>query len=172
MLNINLRQWRISDAENLVKYANNPNIANKVRDSFPHPYSLIDANNFIQFASTKCPNSIFAITIDDEAIGGIGLHPQSDIHRQNAELGYWLGEPFWGKGIITYAIQQIVSWGFDHLPIDRIYAIPFGSNLGSQRALEKAGFLLEAKLSKTIIKNGKQEDELIYAIRKGDLLVR
>ncbi len=83
----------------------------------------------------------------------------------------WLGEPFWGKGIITYAIQQIVSWGFDHLPIDRIYAIPFGSNLGSQRALEKAGFLLEAKLSKTIIKNGKQEDELIYAIRKGDLLV-
>ncbi|MFN8339594.1 MAG: GNAT family N-acetyltransferase [Saprospiraceae bacterium] len=166
MKNFRLRHWQPSDAESLVKYANNANIARYMRDAFPHPYTKADGDNFIQFAMQKLPASIFAITVDDLAIGGIGLHPQNDIYRLNAELGYWLGEPFWGQGIITNAISQIVTYGFENLQIERIYAIPFGSNIGSQKVLEKAGFLLEAKLSKTIVKNNVLEDELIYAIRK------
>lgn len=166
MKNFRLRHWQPSDAEGLVKYANNANIARYMRDAFPHPYTKADGDNFIQFAMQKLPASIFAITVDDLAIGGIGLHPQNDIYRLNAELGYWLGEPFWGQGIITNAISQIVTYGFENLQIERIYAIPFGSNIGSQKVLEKAGFLLEAKLSKTIVKNNVLEDELIYAIRK------
>ena len=85
---------------------------------------------------------------------------------KNAELGYWLAEPFWGKGIITYAIQEMVEYGFKTFDITRIFAIPFGTNIASQKALEKAGFILEARLNKTIFKNGEYQDELIYAIRK------
>lgn len=110
MKNFRLRHWQPSDAESLVKYANNANIARYMRDAFPHPYTKADGDNFIQFAMQKLPASIFAITVDDLAIGGIGLHPQNDIYRLNAELGYWLGEPFWGQGIITNAISQIVTY--------------------------------------------------------------
>jgi RimJ/RimL family protein N-acetyltransferase len=107
-----------------------------------------------------------AIDINGEACGGIGIHPQDDIQCKNAELGYWLGEPFWGKGIITSAILQMVENGFNSFDINRIFARPFGSNLASQKVLEKTGFILEAKLEKTLFKNGIYEDELIYAIRK------
>jgi RimJ/RimL family protein N-acetyltransferase len=117
-------------------------------------------------ANNESPPRILAITLADEAIGGIGIHPQSDIYRQNAELGYWLGEPFWGKGIMTEAIRQMVIYGFEHWPLNRIFARPYHTNIGSQRALKKAGFTLEARLQGTIIKNEEVLDELIYAIRR------
>src|SRR5690606_938234 len=96
---------------------------------------------------------ILAITIEDEFVGGIGLHPQNDIYRLNAELGYWLAEPFWGQGIISKAIQEMIQYGFAKLPIQRIFARPFGSNLASQRVLEKNGFILEARIKGCLIKN-------------------
>ncbi|MBL0099933.1 MAG: GNAT family N-acetyltransferase [Saprospiraceae bacterium] len=161
-----LRQWQLSDVPSLVKYANNPNIAKNLRDAFPNPYTLENAINFINMANSKEPSAIFAIDMSGEAIGGIGLHPQNDIQRMNAELGYWLAEPFWGQGIISQAIVDIVAFGFRELEINRIFAIPFGSNIASQRALEKAGFTLEARFEKTLYKNGEFEDELVYAIRK------
>lgn len=99
-------------------------------------------------------------------MGGIGLHPQSDIFRKNAELGYWLGEPYWGKGIMTRAIKKITTYGFHNMEIDRIFARPFGSNLGSQKCLEKVGYVLEGSFSKTIWKNDQWEDELVYAYRR------
>jgi [ribosomal protein S5]-alanine N-acetyltransferase len=103
--------------------------------------------------------------VDGKAVGGIGIHIQPDIYQKNAEMGYWLGEPFWGKGIITNAISQMVDYAFKHWSINRIFARPFGTNLASQRVLEKAGFLLEGKFEKTLYKNGEYMDELIYATR-------
>ncbi len=161
-----LRPWRLLDAEKLALLANNPNIAKNLRDSFPNPYTVEHAKQFITMALSKEPQTIFAIEYGGNLVGGIGLHPQNDIYRTNAELGYWIGENFWGKGIVAKAIMKILAIGFSLPNIERIFAVPFGSNIGSQRVLEKTGFTLEAKLSKTLIKNGVYEDELIYAIRK------
>jgi ribosomal-protein-alanine N-acetyltransferase len=161
-----IRPWQSSDLQSLVKYANNPAIARFMMDKFPHPYTVETGERFISYAGNTHPVSIFAITLDDEAIGGIGLHPLQDVERQNAELGYWLAEPFWGKGIITDAIRQVVDSGFSNLAINRIFARPFGSNAASKRVLEKCGFILEAIFEKTFFKNGEYEDEYVYAIRK------
>jgi RimJ/RimL family protein N-acetyltransferase len=152
--------------ESLVENANNINIARYMTDAFPHPYTADNAKAFINFATTHPTSKLFAIDIDGKAVGGIGLHPQTDIMRMNAELGYWLGENYWGKGIITQAIKDMVEYGFSNLNITRIYARPFHTNMASQRVLEKTGFLLEARLEKTIYKNGEYLDELIYSKRK------
>lgn len=141
-----LRPWEIGDLDSLVKYANNFNIAKNVMDVFPHPYSVDDGKLFIELATKNYPYEILAIEVNGEAAGAIGLHPQKDIYRKNAELGYWLAEPYWGKGIVTGAIKQMVDYGFKNWDITRIYARPFEHNMGSQRALEKAGFVLEARL--------------------------
>ena len=161
-----LRSWNINDLESLVKYANNYNIAKNLTNQFPHPYTKKNGESFIAMATKNYPLNIFAIDIRGQACGGIGLHPQQDIHCKNAELGYWLAEPYWGKGIITNAIKQIVKYGFKTFDIDRIFARPFENNIGSQKALENSGFVLEGKFDKVLYKNGEYLDELIYAIRK------
>lgn len=165
-MNFSLRPWTLNDLDSLVHYANNPNIAKFMTDGFPHPYTKETGVKFIEFATTDNPIHIFAIDIEGKASGGIGVHFQSDIFRKNAELGYWLAEPFWSKGIMTKAIKEIVDFSFTNYDITRIFARPFGTNIGSQRALEKAGFKLEAKLEKTFFKNGEFDDELIYSIRR------
>jgi RimJ/RimL family protein N-acetyltransferase len=161
-----LRPWNLDDRESLVYHANNYNIARYMTDRFPHPYTLQDATSFIQMASTGVPTNILAIEVDKKAVGGIGLHMQPDIYRKNAEMGYWLGEQFWGKGIITNAIIEMTRYGFANWDINRIFARPFGTNKASQRVLEKAGFTLEGKFEKTLFKNNEYMDELIYAIRR------
>lgn len=161
-----LRPWTYTDLDSLVQYANNFKIAQYMTDQFPHPYTFDNAKAFIDFATKSLPYNILAIEVHNEAIGGIGIHPQSDIQRKNAELGYWLAEPFWNKGIITKAITEMVAYGFAHWDINRIFARPFGANTASQRVLEKAGFILEARLEKTLYKNGIYYDELIYAVRR------
>jgi len=161
-----LRPWSIEDLECLVKYANNYNIAKNLMDVFPHPYFTENGLTFIEMANKNFPANILAIEINGEASGAIGVHPGSDVYRKNAEMGYWLAEPFWGKGIMTNAISQMVEYGFKNWDIIRIYARPYGHNIASQKALEKAGFVLEARLEKTIFKNGEYIDELIYAIRR------
>ncbi len=162
-----LRPWKPSDIDSLIKYANNWNIAKYLTGKFPHPYTREAGEKFIQFATSGDPIHIFAIEINGEACGGIGLHPQEDIYAKNAELGYWLAEPFWGKGIMSSAVREMVDFGFRTYPITRIYARPFGSNLGSQRVLEKAGFQLEGRFEKTLWKKDRFEDELVYAVRRG-----
>jgi ribosomal-protein-alanine N-acetyltransferase len=161
-----LRPWTIQDLDSLVKYANNFNIAKNLMDIFPHPYSIDVGKFFIEMATKNSPPNILAIEVNEEAAGAIGLHPQTDVYRKNAELGYWLAEPYWGNGFITEAIRQMVDYGFRNLDITRIYARPFAFNIPSQKALEKAGFLLEAKLKKTVFKNGNYYDEMIYGIRR------
>ena len=123
-----LRPWTFGDLDNLVKYANNAAIAKYMTDQFPHPYTSDHGKAFIRFATSDTPSIIFAIDRNGEAVGGIGIHPQTDIQRKNAEMGYWLAEPFWGQGIITRAIGQMVDFAFQNLDIERIFARPFGSN--------------------------------------------
>lgn len=161
-----LRPWKLEDVESLVEHANNSNIAKFMTNTFRHPYGKDDAERFIAFATKDDPIHIFAIEVEGKAVGGIGLHFQEDIMSKNAELGYWLGEKYWGRGIITKAVKQMVAFGFKTYDINRIYARPFGTNTASQKVLEKAGFQLEAKLEKTIFKNGEFLDELIYAVRR------
>lgn len=161
-----LRPWHISDLDSLVENANNPNIAKFMTNGFPHPYTPENGKAFIAMATKDEPIHIFAIDVNGKAVGGVGIHPQSDILCKNAELGYWLGENYWGKGIVTKAIKQITDFAFKTYDINRIYARPFGNNLASQHVLEKCGFKLEAKIEKNIFKNGEYLDELIYAIRR------
>ena len=161
-----LRPWTTDDLDSLVTFANNPAIAKNMTDKFPHPYTAEAGQAFIAFATSGNPVNIFAIDMEGRASGGIGLHPQADVYRKNAELGYWLAEPYWGKGIITEVIKQMVDYGFRTFDINRIFARPFGTNAGSQKALQKAGFTLEGRFEKTCFKNGEYVDELVYAIRK------
>jgi ribosomal-protein-alanine N-acetyltransferase len=161
-----LRSWRSNDLPSLIRYANNSAIAGFMNDQFPHPYTEETGRDFIAMASQESPLHIFAIEVEGEAVGGIGIHPRTNIERKNAEMGYWLGEPFWGRGIITEAVKQLVAYGFQTFDINRILARPFGTNLASQRVLEKAGFVLEARFEKTFFKNGEYLDELVYAVRR------
>jgi RimJ/RimL family protein N-acetyltransferase len=156
----------MNDLQNLVKWANNYEISKNMTNQFPYPYTMEKGKAFIEFATQEGPHMILAIEVGGEAAGGIGIHPQTDIQSKNAELGYWLGQAFWGKGIITSAISQMVQIGFKNRDITRIFARPFGTNTASQRALEKAGFILEARVEKSFYKNGEYFDELIYAIRR------
>lgn len=166
MAEIALRSLQIEDAELFALHANNNAIANNMTNQFPFPYTKTHALEFIRRVNGLKPAQVFAIDLDGEAIGAIGLHPQTDIFLKNAELGYWLAEKYWGKGFVSVAIKKIVEYGFSNFEIDRIFARPFGSNKASQRVLEKTGFILEARLEKIIFKNNRYEDELIYAIRK------
>ncbi len=165
-MHIKLRSWNISDLDNLVRYANNWNIAKNMTDKFPFPYSESDGKTFIEFATKDDPIHIFAIDSNGQAIGGIGIHPQDNIHRKNAELGYWLAEPFLGQGIISHAIKEAVNFAFATYAIDRVFARPFGTNISSQRVLEKNNFVLEGRFDKVLLKYGELQDELIYAIRR------
>ena len=167
-MNFTIRAWNINDLDNLVKHANNQNISKFMTDAFPYPYTKEHGEKFIEMAVSHHPTRLFAIIVDNEAVGGIGIHPQTDIMRKNAELGYWLSEEHWGKGIITNAIKEMVTYAFENFEITRIYARPFGNNIASQKVLQKAGLQLEARLKNTIYKNNEYLDELIFSIRKSD----
>lgn len=156
----------MADQISLVKHANDPAIAANMTDGFPHPYTSAAAEKFIEMAMSHSPVRLFAIEVDGEAVGGIGIHPQTDIMRMNAELGYWLSAAYRGKGIATYAVKEMVKYSFDTFEFDRIFARPFPQNIASRKVLEKAGFVLEARIKNAIIKNNIRMDELIYAIRK------
>ncbi|NQV53270.1 MAG: GNAT family N-acetyltransferase [Flavobacteriales bacterium] len=162
-----LRPIHKTDLARLVKHANNKAISNQLTDAFPFPYTEEQGRGFIEMTSKNDPRNILAIAIENELIGAIGIHPKTDIDRMNAEMGYWIAEAYWGKGIVTKAIQQMVVYTFDHFPdIARIFARPYGDNLASQRVLEKAGFTLEARFKATLIKNEEIKDEFVYAIRR------
>ena len=160
-----LRAWQLSDLDSLVEHANNINISRYMTDGFIHPYTREAGERFIEFATKDDPIHIFAIEVEGKAVGGIGIHPQGDVMRKNAELGYWLSEKYWGRGIMTEAIKEAVKFAFFTYDINRIYARPFGNNPASARVLEKAGFHFETRFEKTIFKNGEYLDELYYAVR-------
>lgn len=166
---IKLRPWQYSDSEDLVQNANDMEVARYLTNKFPHPYTLEHAGQFIQFANSGTPIHMFAITLNNKAIGGIGIHPQNDVMEKNAEIGFWLGRAYWGKGIMTVVVPQMLVFAFDNYPITRVYARVFGNNIASQRVIEKTGFTKEAILHKTIYKNGEFLDEHIYGYRKPEI---
>ena len=165
-MEFSLRSWRGNDVDALVKHANNPNIAKFLTDEFPDPYTAKDGQEFILRAIRDQPRKMLAIDVSGEAVGSIGVFPQTDIYSMNAEMGYWLSEEYWGNGMMTRAVRQMVKYGFETFEINRIYARPFGTNVASHRVLEKAGFVLEARFTETILKKGQTLDELVYAIRR------
>lgn len=169
-MDFKLRPWRLNDLDSLVKYANNWNVAKNMTDRFPFPYTESREIEYIEFATKDTPIHMFAIEVDGEAVGGVGVFPQEDIQRKNAELGYWLAEPFWGNNIMARAVVQMVDFAFKTYDIDRVFARPFGTNMASQRVLEKAGFMFEAKIINGFYKDGKFVDELIYAVRRDEYI--
>ena len=166
-----LRPWKKSDIDSLVKYADNIKIARNLTNAFPHPYTRADGERYLALFADEQPARVFAIEVNGEAVGSIGVFPQSDIHCINAEMGYWLAEPFWGKGIMTEAIGKMIRYGFETFDIERIFARPFGSNIASQRVLQKAGFKPEARFERVLLKNGILEDEYVFAVRRTNNLI-
>lgn len=167
-MDFTLREWQKSDAQGIVKYANNQKIAAQLRNSFPHPYTEKDAQWFISscLEADQGKNVYRAICVNDEAVGSIGLLIKDDVLIKSAEIGYWLAEPFWGNGIATRAVQSMCEYGFSHFDIVRIYALIFASNGASRRVLEKAGFHMEGLLEKSIFKHSQFFDACIYALLK------
>ena len=165
-MNFILRPWQLSDIESLAKYANNKDLTTYFTNRFPIPYTENDAKNFIEMAINDSPMLKYAIEIGGEAIGGIDFHPQADVLCKNIEIGYWIGEPFWGKGIMTEVVKQIIPIGFERFDVTRIYAKVFEGNIGSQKVLENAGFTLEARFENIIYKYDTFQDELIYGVRR------
>lgn len=166
---ITLRPWSICDAAQLALIANNKKIADNLRDGFPFPYSLNDATNWLNIILPEnYPPRFFAVTVNNKVAGSIGIVTKTDIYRKNFEVGYFFSEEYWGKGIATKAIKAVVSYAFRNFDIVRIYAEPFFDNSASRKALEKAGFTLEAVLKRSVIKNEIIKDSCIYSVLRED----
>ena len=160
-----LRPWQHDDAHSLAKYANNKKIADNLRDGFPYPYTLHDAQSWLKFALSS-KSLLLAIEVDSEAVGSIGIIYKDDIYRKSAEIGYWLAEQYWNQGIMCSAIKNLTKHIFANSDIIRIYAGVFESNQASAKTLVKAGFRYEATHKKAVIKNGIIMDETIYTLLK------
>ena len=163
-----IRKWALSDACDLAKAVSNPRVLNNLRDGLPYPYTEADAKEFITLMLQADPNTTFSFAIECEgkAVGSIAAFRQSNIHARTAELGYYVGEDDWGKGIATQAVLAICSYLFENTDILRIFAEPFAYNLASCRVLEKAGFECEGILRSNAFKNGKVLDMKMYALIK------
>jgi RimJ/RimL family protein N-acetyltransferase len=159
-----VREYRHSDLASIVAHANNPNVARNLEDRFPYPYTAKNAEEWFARIRDQDPVTNFAIADPNQVIGSIGIQPLEDIYRCTAELGYWLGETFWGRGIATRAVRAFTAWGFQSFDVTRIQARVFESNPASARVLEKAGFTCEGRLRQSAIKQGVVLDLDLYAI--------
>ncbi|GAA2926809.1 GNAT family N-acetyltransferase [Enterococcus raffinosus] len=164
-----IRKWRLEDAKDLAGMLSNKKIQDNLHDGLPYPYTEKDAQAFIQdmLAADSTKTFAFAIINDEnKAIGSIGAFRCENIHRQTAEMGYYLAEEYWGKGIATEAVKQLADHVFNQTDIMRIFAEPFSTNRGSCRVLEKSGFQFEGTLRKNAVKNGEIKDMQMYALIK------
>lgn len=161
---VQLRPLKAADAPRLAELANNVNVWLQLRNVFPHPYTLDDAISFIENARAGHLGKVYKITYQQTFAGLIGLVPQPDVYQRSYEIGYWLGEPYWGKGIATEAVRQLVEIGFAETTLVRIYAGIFSSNPASMRVLAKNGFVLEGIGRQAVYKNGQLLDEHRYAL--------
>jgi RimJ/RimL family protein N-acetyltransferase len=158
-----VRSWRESDAPSIATHANNRRVWINLRDRFPHPYALADAQAFIRDAHARTPETRFAIAVEAEAVGGIGYMLHDDVERVSAEIGYWLGEAYWGRGIMTEAVAAVTAHAIRAHDLTRVFAVPFEWNAASFRVLEKAGYVCEGRMSRSAIKDGQVVDQLLYA---------
>ncbi len=164
-LSFTLRPWREQDAQSIYALANNQKIADNLRDVFPFPYSLQDAVHYVLESQNAPADKVWlcAIDVDGKAVGSIGVFRQADVYCRSAEIGYWLGEPYWGQGLMTRAVLQMVDRIFSETDIVRIHAEVFAYNAPSKRVLEKAGFHCEGLLRQSIYKNGRLHDSYMMA---------
>lgn len=165
-MNISIREWGIDDKSAFAANLNNPKVLNNLRDGLPYPYTEQDAEGFIRamLSSDKNSTYAFAITLDDKVTGSIGVFRQGNIHFRTVEIGYYIGEPYWGNGYMTSAIKKVCKYVFEHTDIIRIYAGPFAHNTASCRVLEKAGFQYEGTLKGNAVKCGNVVDMKMYAL--------
>lgn len=157
-----LRGFRREDAQAIARHANNPRVAAYLRDRFPHPYSVEDAQRFLDYVATSKEECVACIEVKGEAAGAIGLQFRTDVERCSAELGYWLAEPHWGRGVISAAIRSFTDWAMPRFQLTRVYAEVFAENPASARVLEKAGFERIGVLRKAAIKRGVYHDYILY----------
>ena len=158
-----MRPWRESDIDSLAEHANNINVAKNLRDRFPNPYTRSNARDFLKYAVSLADQSNLAIEVDGVAAGAIGYVAGHDVERFSAEIGYWLGEAFWGRGIVTEALVLTTDHAFRQVNLLRLFALPFAENIASVRVLEKAGYLHEGRLRSSSVKYGTPRDQLLYA---------
>ena len=170
-MNCKIRRWELSDARDLATALSNKKIQDNLRDGLPYPYTEKDGKEFIStmLAANENDTFAFAITVNGTVIGSIGAFRQTNIHNKTAELGYYIAEEYWGKGIMTEAVKQLCDYVFSHTDIIRIYAEPFSYNIGSCRVLEKAGFQYEGTLRSNALKNGNVLDMKMYSKLKSEL---
>lgn len=161
-----MRPWTNADAGSLHRHANNRNVSIHLRDRFPFPYELEHAKTFLGWLANQPSPTVWAIEVDGEAVGGIGIELHSDIERVSAEIGYWLGEAVWGRGIVTEALRAVTAEAFTRYELTRIYAVPFADHQASIRVLEKAGYVKEGVMRQSAIKDGRIRDQALYATYK------
>ena len=163
-----IRKWELSDAKDLAAALSNKKVQDNLRDGLPYPYTVQDGKEFISAMLSADENETFAfaIMVDDKVVGSIGIFRQGNIHSQTAELGYYIAEEYWDKGIMTEAVKQICEYVFGDSDIIRIYAEPFAYNIASCRVLEKVGFQYEGTLRSNAVKNGKVIDMKMYSLIK------
>lgn len=166
-----IRKWDPADAKDLSAVLSNAKIHDNLRDGLPYPYTEQDGLDFISAMLSADSNETFAfaITTEGKVIGSIGVFRQGNIHRRTAELGYYIAEAYWGKGLMTKAVRQICRYVFDNSDILRIYAEPFAFNAASCRVLEKAGFQYEGTLRSNAVKNGNVIDMKMYSLLKSEV---
>lgn len=165
---IQLQDITQTSLEEIKRLANNHAIAINLRDAFPYPYTIEDAATFLELAANGALGKVYGVYDGDIFVGCCSLIPQQDVYRLNAEIGYWIGEPYWGKGYATEVVKLLLNVAFEELNLSRVYAHIFEFNKGSMRVLEKAGFHKEAIIKSSIIKEGKIFDEHLYSIRKDE----
>ena len=158
-----VRRFIATDAAYIAAAANDRRIWLQLRDLFPHPYHLTDAEAYISRVASVDPPLSLAIVVDGRAVGGVGLQLMTDVNRRSAEIGYWLGAAYWGRGIATEAITLVTDWAFGAHRLLRLFAQPYAANLASRRVLEKAGYELEGTMRRSAIKDGEVRDQRLYA---------
>ncbi len=159
-----VRSCRETDAAELARYAKNRQEWLQLRDRFPHPYRVEDAHEFIAFAQSTTPQTAFAVTVADVPVGAIGVMRRNAVERGAAEVGYWIDEPHWGRGIASCALVGFTRFAFVAYELERLCAVPFASNIASCRVLEKAGYVFEGRMRRSAIKDGAVQDQLLYAV--------
>jgi len=158
-----IRPWAETDADSLQRHANNRHVSMHLRDRFPFPYEIEQARTFLGWIAKQPSPTVWAIEVNGEAAGGIGIELHTDVERVSAEIGYWLGEAMWGRGIATEALTAVTAEAFKRFDITRLYALPFADHAASVRVLEKAGYVREGHLRRSAIKDGKVRDQLLFA---------
>jgi len=158
-----VRDLALTDAASIARYVNDRRVSINLRDRVPYPYTLEDAERFLSIVCAGEPRTVFGIEVDGEAVGCVGIELNEDIERVTAKIGYWLAHAYWGRGIMAAAVRVVTKHAIDSMGVCRVHAFVFARNAASARVLEKAGYVLEGRLRRSVIKEGEILDELLYA---------